>query len=268
MRLGIRVVHPPAASAPATLRTLAQAAETLGYRSLWVDDPLRAGPAHTTHRSAVDLDPLSSLAYAAALTDRIQLGTCVRVGDGVPPHHLARALETVDRLSVGRLTVALVGSGEPGAVDPIDEVLDARDGPWSPEGRRGPARTRPGRQQRPPLLLTGSNAAALTRVGRRGDGLFVTDPGPGPGLHRLAAAWAAVAGAAKASGREVDDLLLAVLVVVGASEPAPAVADRVHAVQALGATDVVLTVDDRPSLDEALARYAATAEAVELEAVG
>ena len=75
--------------------------------------------------AAVDLDPLSSLAYAAALTDRIQLGTCVRVGDGVPPHHLARALETVDRLSVGRLTVALVGSGEPGAVDPIDEVLDA-----------------------------------------------------------------------------------------------------------------------------------------------
>ncbi len=266
MRLGIRLVHPPAASAPATLRTLAQAAEALGYRSLWLDDPTLAGPVGGHDLPAEDLDALSSLAYAAALTTRIRLCTCVRVGDGVSPRRLARVLQTVDRLSVGRLTVALAGTGAPGEVDPIDAVLDALDESSSPDGRSAPAAVPPTPRGRPPLLLTGSDAAALARVGRRGGGLLVADLAGG--LERVAADWAAVTRTAHASGRDGDDLVLAVIVAVGADDPAGEVADRVHAVRALGATDVVLSVGGGASLDDALACYAAAAEAIERAAIG
>lgn len=267
MRLGVRLVHPPAASTPATLRTLAQAAETLGYRSLWVDDPMPTGPVAAHGRPTADLDALCSLAYAAALTSRIRLGTCVRVGDGLPARRLARVLHAVDGLSAGRLLVGLSDPAEPGEVDPIDEVLDALDASWSPEARGGgPTDAPPATRPRPPRLLTGSGAAALDRVGRRGDGLLVTDLAPD--LERVAADWAAVTGTAQAHGRDGDDLLLAVLVGVGVDEPPAAVADRVHAVRTLGATDVILAADERASLDDALACYAATAEAVEREAIG
>ena len=58
----------------------------------------------------------------------------MRVGAGRQPDRLVRVIDTVDRLSVGRLTVALDASGEFGRGDPIDDVLDSIDAAWSDPG--------------------------------------------------------------------------------------------------------------------------------------
>ena len=64
MRLGL--VLPPRAS---DLVAVAQEAERIGFDSLWVTD--------TLNRGAMRADPLVALGVAAAVTERVALGSCV-----------------------------------------------------------------------------------------------------------------------------------------------------------------------------------------------
>ncbi len=87
----------------------ARHAEELGFVDVWVSDHI-VHPAAQSYPSPYLLDPLVALTWAAAVTDRIGLGTSVLV---VPMHNplgLANALASLDVLSAGRLTVA-VGVG-------------------------------------------------------------------------------------------------------------------------------------------------------------
>jgi probable F420-dependent oxidoreductase len=80
-------------------------AEALGFESAWVvEQVLGAFPS---------LEPVELLAWAAALTDRIRLGTAVLLTPLRSPVHLAKSLATVDQLSGGRLDVGIGLGGNP-----------------------------------------------------------------------------------------------------------------------------------------------------------
>ncbi len=94
------------ASADAIVRA-AQHAEDLGFADVWVSD-------HTVHPAAQDypspylVDPLVTLTWAAAVTERVRLGTSVLVVPTHEPLALANRLASLDSLSGGRL---LLGAG-------------------------------------------------------------------------------------------------------------------------------------------------------------
>jgi alkanesulfonate monooxygenase SsuD/methylene tetrahydromethanopterin reductase-like flavin-dependent oxidoreductase (luciferase family) len=283
VHLGIHVVQPPSTSAPAVLRTSAHAAEALGYRSLWVGDRLIEG-----ETARIDggrpLDALATLAYLAATTDRVRLGTSVLAGAWYPPALLARSLATVDQLSRGRLTIGLGTSPSPreSAAAGIDEskgealvdgLLVALDAAWGPEpvhvadprsvleGRApGPL---PVQRPRPPVLLTGRTDAELRRVGRLGDGWHAAPGRP----EELARDWERVQAAAASAGRDPGGLALVVRVGLDDETDGRRVADQVAALVEVGATEVILEAQPELGLDAALARYAEVAEAVELQAL-
>jgi probable F420-dependent oxidoreductase len=82
-------------------------AEALGFESAWVVEQLLG--------SISSLEPVELLAWAAALTHRIRLGTAVLLTPLRSPVHLAKSLATVDQLSGGRLDVGIGLGGNPKA---------------------------------------------------------------------------------------------------------------------------------------------------------
>ncbi len=99
--LGMSLPHrsPDPIDMPA-VREVAQRAEALGFRDLWVTE------------NAVDhvfsFDPLMVLTYAAALTTTIRLGVAVIVLPIQSPIHVAHRVATLDYVSNGR---AILGVG-------------------------------------------------------------------------------------------------------------------------------------------------------------
>jgi len=82
------------------VRQVAQRAEALGFRDLWVTN--------NTLDHAGCLDSLTLLTYAAALTSTIRLGVSVLVLPVYNPIHVAHQVATLDYLSGGR---AVLGVG-------------------------------------------------------------------------------------------------------------------------------------------------------------
>jgi alkanesulfonate monooxygenase SsuD/methylene tetrahydromethanopterin reductase-like flavin-dependent oxidoreductase (luciferase family) len=96
--------------APASrILRLAEVAERAGVDSLWVGDSLTAKPR---------LEPLSTLAAVASVTERTGLGTAVLLAALRHPLLLAQTSATVDLLSGGRLTL---GMGVGGAFTPAQQ---------------------------------------------------------------------------------------------------------------------------------------------------
>jgi alkanesulfonate monooxygenase SsuD/methylene tetrahydromethanopterin reductase-like flavin-dependent oxidoreductase (luciferase family) len=263
VHLGIHLVRPPSSNPPAVLQATAHAAEAIGYRSLWVGDPVLdgAGPAGAER----SLDALASLAFLAAITQRIRLGTNVLAGAWYPPELLARSLATVDQLSRGRLTVGMSSAASDGPGGAVDGLLGALEAAWggATPDERAPAAgllgPRPVQVPRPPILLTGRSEAELDRAGRIGDGWHAAPEAP----EDLARRWHRVRRAAAEAGRDPDQLALVVRVRLDGGTGPATIARQVAALAGIGASEVILEVDDDRSLDAALARYAEVAEAVE-----
>jgi probable F420-dependent oxidoreductase len=111
----------------------AQPAEALGFDSIWVGehpvliDPHKP-PSPLPPRSEM-MDPVPVLAYAAAATSRIQLGTGIVIMPLRNPVILAKQLATVDVLSRGRLLVGIGVGYVPGEYAAIGV-------PFATRGRR------------------------------------------------------------------------------------------------------------------------------------
>lgn len=84
----------------ATVRHVAQRAETLGFSDLWVTE--------NTLDGVFSFDPGAILTYAAAVTTRIRLGVAVVVLPIHNPSHVASQFATLDHISNGR---AILGVG-------------------------------------------------------------------------------------------------------------------------------------------------------------
>jgi alkanesulfonate monooxygenase SsuD/methylene tetrahydromethanopterin reductase-like flavin-dependent oxidoreductase (luciferase family) len=107
--VGVAVPATRELTEPGAFAELAGAAERLGYAHLWVSDHVllpRASHVPGGHQ----LDPLASLGWLAAHTERIGLGTSVLVLPHRGAAATAKALSTIDWLAGGRLIVA-VGAG-------------------------------------------------------------------------------------------------------------------------------------------------------------
>src|SRR5512139_1888255 len=111
MRIGFGAPVSGAWAGPHGLAHFAARAEELGYQSLWTFQRLLA-PADNAidpvYRSV--LDPIVSLAYAAAHTTRIRLAVAVVNLPFVNPAYLAKQAATLDVLCGGRLDLGL-GTG-------------------------------------------------------------------------------------------------------------------------------------------------------------
>ena len=78
-------------------------AEELGYDSVWVSDHILVPPTFGATFGREFLDPFVCLAYAAAETTRVRLGTTVVVVPVRSPFAQAKMLSTLDLLSGGRV---------------------------------------------------------------------------------------------------------------------------------------------------------------------
>jgi probable F420-dependent oxidoreductase len=192
-------------AAPDAIRRIAGRAEALGYASLWtfqrVLSPVDAalGPSHESV-----LDPVLPLAYAAACTERIRLGTATICAPFTAPALLAKTLTSLDVLSGGRLTAGLgmgwlpqeyAAAGVPyerrGAR--MDEYLRCLQALWTqdpvefagefyavPRSHVGP---RPVQRPHPPVLLGGAAEPALRRAGRLAQGWIASSTHDVAGLR-------------------------------------------------------------------------------------
>jgi probable F420-dependent oxidoreductase len=119
MRLGVALPTTGDSASAETITEVARTAERIGLHSLWTFERLlsptagglmdgRAVPLPDAYNSV--MAPLEVLAFAAAQTTRITLGTSIMVALLHNPADLARRFATLDRLSGGR-AVAGLGQG-------------------------------------------------------------------------------------------------------------------------------------------------------------
>jgi probable F420-dependent oxidoreductase len=87
----------------------AKVAEELGFHGVWATDFITPTPCYKIPEQdrPVWLEPIVSLAYCAALTSRIRLGTGVLMAPFRDPVVLAKETATLDQLSGGRLTLGM-----------------------------------------------------------------------------------------------------------------------------------------------------------------
>jgi alkanesulfonate monooxygenase SsuD/methylene tetrahydromethanopterin reductase-like flavin-dependent oxidoreductase (luciferase family) len=200
MRLGVLLPHRAVVLASArrppidTCWTVARLCDEAGL-DLWVGDSVVAKPR---------LEPLTTLAYLAAITQRARLGTAVLLPALRQPTVLAHMLANIDQLSHGRLVLGLgVGWGLPeiareweacGRVhqrrrQDLEEHIVVWRKLWSGQAvtYRGPdvqltdhtIGPLPWQEPGPPLLITAGNRgeiipAQLDRFARLGDGIITT----------------------------------------------------------------------------------------------
>ena len=122
MTFGCTLPSRGALATPDNLRTLATRAEELGFDHIWVSDhiviPTQIAspyPYSPTGTAPMDFDqnywePLSTLCYLAACTQRIKLGTHVLVLPYRDPVVTAKMVATLDYMSGGRVVLG-VGVG-------------------------------------------------------------------------------------------------------------------------------------------------------------
>jgi alkanesulfonate monooxygenase SsuD/methylene tetrahydromethanopterin reductase-like flavin-dependent oxidoreductase (luciferase family) len=98
----LRPADEPPGGTSARVLDYARRVEEKGFPGLWVTDAFARGWA--------SMDPLVALGAFAAVTDRVELGTCVLQVPVRHPVELAHRIETADVLARGRLRLG-VGSG-------------------------------------------------------------------------------------------------------------------------------------------------------------
>ena len=221
-------------SKPENALGLARMSEELGFESLWTvehvvvpsgyesaypysPDGKMPGPEHVPIP-----DPLTWLAFVAAATTTIRLGTGILILPQRNPLILAKEVATLDRLSGGRVELG-VGVGW------LEEEFDALGVPFAERGRRtdeyidvlrklwrepeitydgefvkfAPLKSspKPARESGVPIHVGGHTMAAARRAGRLGDGFF-----PGGSGEKLVELLAEMRRAATEAGRNPDEI--------------------------------------------------------------
>jgi len=202
MRLGFGLLHAgPAATADAIVK-VCKHAEGLGYESLyvadrvlWPVDPKVPYPASSDGKLPEQfqtvVDPFETLAFAAAHTSRVRLGTSVINLPYYNPVLLARQLTAIDVLSKGRLAAGFglgwspdeyeaVGTSIKDRAKRASEALRVLKAIWTtdpvefsgkyykiPKSIVGP---KPVQKPHPPIYMAAFAPEALKRVARHADG--------------------------------------------------------------------------------------------------
>jgi probable F420-dependent oxidoreductase len=253
MRLGFTLPQFGPDAGPDALLEVARLAEYLGYDSLWVierllypSNPKAPYPATADGSLPLayrrSLDPLATLAYLAAATNRVRIGTSIINLTYHNPVLLARELGTIDVLSDGRLDVGFGVGWSPDEFEAIGvpmsgrgrraeealQVIEAiwRDNPVEFEGRyfRVPESyfdLKPVQKPRPPIYMAAYTSTTMDRVARLADGWIPS----GVPLGAMEQMFAAIKQGAAEAGRDPSSLKL----IVGANvafHPTPLGDDR------------------------------------------
>ena len=109
MRYGVAIPQANTFGEPGAISAMAHAIEELGFDSLWVSDHVIVPQGSSYIPENMD-EPLATLAFLAAETRHITIGTSVLIVPYRDPVFTAKFLSTVDVLSGGRLVVG-VGAG-------------------------------------------------------------------------------------------------------------------------------------------------------------
>jgi len=128
MRYGVAIPHANVFSSPDAIRQMARAVEDLGFDSLWVSDHIIVPEGSSYIPENMD-EPLAVLAFLAAETSHVTLGTSVLIVPYRDPVFTAKFLSTVDNLSGGRLVVG-IGAGW------LEQEFDALSVPFAERGPR------------------------------------------------------------------------------------------------------------------------------------
>jgi alkanesulfonate monooxygenase SsuD/methylene tetrahydromethanopterin reductase-like flavin-dependent oxidoreductase (luciferase family) len=92
---------------PAGIVEATKRAEALGFDAVFLNDHIIVkGPPAMVESWGNTFDPLTSLGYLAAVTERIRLGTSVLIVPYRNPIATAKMIATLDQLSGGRMIVA------------------------------------------------------------------------------------------------------------------------------------------------------------------
>jgi probable F420-dependent oxidoreductase len=136
MRFGLSLPHygfslPSGETSFEAVAGWAKRAEALGFDSVWVSDHFFYSFARYGADPApiASLEPLTTLAGIASVTDRVRLGTLVLCAPFRHPALLARVASSIDLLSGGRLDLG-VGAGW------LEEEFDAFGFPFGTVGER------------------------------------------------------------------------------------------------------------------------------------
>lgn len=242
MEVGVNIPHVGRLASPTFVPTFCRRAEEAGFDGLWTVEhlavPQQMASAYTLARRPVvvesdavratmglNLEMMSTLAVAAAVTTRVRLGTSVAVLPLHNPVLNARQLATVDLYSGGRLVYGI-------GVGWLREEAEAMGMPWDRRGARSdehiavlrtlwtadgdlvsfdgtfssfPAidpNPRPGRSI--PVLVGGHSDAAIERTARLGDGWIAAFMSP----ERLAETLPLLRSACERHQRALADLWL------------------------------------------------------------
>jgi probable F420-dependent oxidoreductase len=247
---------------PQLMAHLAQAAERFGFESIWTvehvvipqnyQSPYPYSPSGKIPGSEdVPIpDPLLPLAYAAAITKTLRLGTGVMILPQRHPLYVAKEVATLDVLSNGRVILG-IGSGwlkeefdslgldfhQRGAR--TDEAINSLRALWSPEAASsfhgkhfsfGPVKCFPKPVQKGgvPIVVGGHSPAAAKRAGRYGNGFFPAIAEP----DKLKELFAMMSAEAKKAGRDPKQIELSCM--------GRAKVDALKALQDIGVERVVV----------------------------
>jgi len=286
MLFGVLPAYPAGVAAdPGWMIGFARHAEAVGFESVYVPEhvvvpvdyerryPYSPDGTIPLEETCPFPDPLDTLAFLAAATERIVLATGVLL---LPAHHpvmLAKRAATIDALSGGRLRLG-IGVGwmreELDVLDVdfatrgarVDEMIPAMRALWTQdeptfdgrffsfEGAR--CLPRPVQVGGVPIHVGGHSRAAARRAGRLGDGFQPL----GVEGHELAELLGIMRATATECGREPDTIEVTLLGAVGLTT-----ADDVAKAEELGATRLLLGTWDG-DLDHLRTELSRTAEAL------
>src|SRR5881397_3454532 len=230
-----------AVAGPDAVTRVARRAEELGFNSLWVLDrllypvnpraPYPVGDGTLPIQYKRVLDPIETLTFAAARTERIALGTSVLNLPWYNPVLLARRLATLDVLSGGRLRVGFGIGWSPDEYEAAgatweergkraDELIQALKKIWTtdpvdfkgkyyriPKSVIGP---KPVQKPHPAIYMAAYAPAAMRRVATEANGWFPV----GIPLSGVGPMFEGIKDMAKAAGRNPAELEL--LIAAGA----------------------------------------------------
>jgi len=261
MKIGLMFANSGPFTNPDLFAHLVTSAEKFGIESIWTvehvvipQDYKSPYPYSSTGKipGGEDVsipDPLEPLAFAAALTKNLKLGTGILILPQRHPIYVAKETATIDQLSKGRLLFG-IGSGwleeefqalgldfhKRGAM--TDESIEAlralwSEGPTTFHGKHynfGPVKMfpKPFNKSGIPIIVGGHSPAAARRAGRYGDGFF---PALGD-VGKLTELFALMATEAQKAGRSPTHIELSCM---GRAKP-----DTIKALQDIGISRVVV----------------------------
>ncbi len=248
MRYGLCLPNFTHLASPAAIDAAADAAERLGFDSVWTTDHVLVDTSEDAADYRTNFDVIQTLAWVGARYPTIRLGTSVIV---VPQRNaviLAKELATLDALSGGR-AIAGIGVGwserefanlamgdrfaNRGAY--VEETIELWRHLWSGSGQPFAGRFHqlddyvfgplPPQGAALPVWIGGRAAAALERAGRLADGYHSSASGPEAFARRVPV----IRAAAAAAGRPMPTLSARVRVAF--DEPVQAPAPRPYAMR-------------------------------------